>query len=42
METSPTLRSSLLRYGHTFLVQMAYTALANGRSSWRRAWRDGF
>ena len=32
METSPTLRSSLLRYAHTFLVQMAYTALANSRS----------
>jgi CRP-like cAMP-binding protein len=32
METSPTLRRSLLRYGHTFLVQMAYTAVANSRS----------
>jgi CRP-like cAMP-binding protein len=32
METSPSLRRSLLHYAHTFLVQMAYTALANGRS----------
>ena len=32
METSPTLRRSLLRYGHTFLVQIACTALANSRS----------
>ena len=32
METSPTLRRSLLRFGHTFLVQMAYTAVANSRS----------
>ena len=31
-EQSPTLRRSLLRFGHTFLVQAAYTAAANGRS----------
>jgi CRP-like cAMP-binding protein len=28
---SATLRSSLLRYGHSFVVQLASTALANGR-----------
>ena len=32
METCPSLRRSLLRYAHTFLVQMAYTALANSRN----------
>lgn len=32
MDASPSLRRSLLHYAHTFLVQMAYTALANGRS----------
>ncbi len=30
MEKSPTLRPSLLRYVHSFLVQSARTALANG------------
>jgi CRP-like cAMP-binding protein len=28
---SPTLRETLLRYAHTLVAQMAYTALANGR-----------
>jgi CRP-like cAMP-binding protein len=32
METSPSLRRSLLHYAHTFLVQMAYTAVTNSRS----------
>ena len=31
IERSPTLRRSLLRYAHTLVTQMAYTALANGR-----------
>lgn len=31
MEKSPTLRHLLLRYAHTLVTQMAYTALANGR-----------
>jgi CRP-like cAMP-binding protein len=31
METSPTLRQVFLRYAHTLVTQMAYTALANGR-----------
>jgi CRP-like cAMP-binding protein len=33
MKKSPSLRRSLLQYGHAFVVQTAYTALANGRSS---------
>jgi CRP-like cAMP-binding protein len=32
LEESATLRRSLLNFGHTFLVQTAYTAVANGRS----------
>jgi CRP-like cAMP-binding protein len=32
IETSPSLRRSLLHYAHTFLVQMAYTAVANSRT----------
>ncbi|HEY5046393.1 MAG TPA: Crp/Fnr family transcriptional regulator [Rhizomicrobium sp.] len=32
IEESPTLRASFLRYGHSFVVQLASTALANGRS----------
>jgi CRP-like cAMP-binding protein len=28
---SPNLHGSLLRYAHTLIIQMAYTALANGR-----------
>jgi CRP-like cAMP-binding protein len=31
LDDSLTLRSSLLRYGHSFIVQLASTALANGR-----------
>jgi CRP-like cAMP-binding protein len=31
LEESISLRSSLLRYGHSFVVQLASTALANGR-----------
>jgi CRP-like cAMP-binding protein len=32
MEQSASLRRALLRYGHAFFVQTAYTAMANGRS----------
>ena len=32
LETSTTLRTTLLRYAHTFMVQTAQTALANGRA----------
>ena len=32
IEQSAGLHWSLLRYGHAFVVQMGYTALANGRS----------
>ena len=32
MEASPALRLHLLRYAHTFMVQTAQTALANGRA----------
>jgi CRP-like cAMP-binding protein len=32
MAKSRTLRRAFLRYGHAFVVQTAYTALANGRS----------
>ncbi len=32
LEQSPTLRRSVLHFGHTFLVQTAYTAVANSRS----------
>jgi CRP-like cAMP-binding protein len=32
MEQSPTLRRTLLNYGHAFVIQTAQTALANGRS----------
>jgi CRP-like cAMP-binding protein len=31
MNESPSLRETLLRYAHTLVTQMAYTALANGR-----------
>ncbi|MGF6178956.1 Crp/Fnr family transcriptional regulator [Ensifer sp. 4252] len=31
MDTSPTLRTVLLRYAHVFMIQVAETALANGR-----------
>ena len=31
MEERPALRRALLHYGHAFIVQTAYTALANGR-----------
>lgn len=31
LDKSPTLHRSLLRYAHTLVTQMAYTALANGR-----------
>jgi CRP-like cAMP-binding protein len=31
MAASATLRDRLLRYGHTLMVQMGYTALSNGR-----------
>lgn len=31
MERSPRLRDALLRYAHTFMVQMSFTALANGK-----------
>ncbi len=32
MDESETLRTSLLRYGHAFVVQTSQTALANGRN----------
>jgi len=32
MEQSATLRRALLRYGHSFVIQTAHTALANGRN----------
>ena len=32
LDESPTLRRALLNFGHTFLVQATYTAVANGRS----------
>lgn len=32
MEQSPTLRRTLLNYGHAFVIQTAQTALSNGRS----------
>jgi CRP-like cAMP-binding protein len=31
LDHSPALHRSLLRYAHTLIIQMAYTALANGR-----------
>lgn len=31
IEQSPSLHRNLLRYAHTLIAQMAYTALANGR-----------
>jgi CRP-like cAMP-binding protein len=31
MDESPTLRGQLLRFGHTLVVQTAFTALSNGR-----------
>lgn len=33
MDSSPSLRSILLRYAHVFMIQIAETALANGRCS---------
>jgi CRP-like cAMP-binding protein len=32
IEQSATLRRTLLRYGHSFVIQTAHTALANGRN----------
>jgi CRP-like cAMP-binding protein len=32
MEVSPTLRALLLKFAHTFMIQTAQTALANGRA----------
>ncbi len=32
LDSSPSLRLTLLRYAHTFVVQTAQTALANGRA----------
>ena len=31
LDTSPALHRSMLRYAHTLVTQMSYTALANGR-----------
>jgi CRP-like cAMP-binding protein len=31
MDKSPSLRRNFLRYVHTLMIQMAFTALANGR-----------
>ena len=32
MDESASIRNVLLQYGHAFVMQMSYTAIANGRS----------
>ena len=41
IEKSRTLHSSMLRYAHAYLNQTTRTAVANGRSRSRNAWRVG-